>query len=61
MLGIPEMAIIAGVAGVFLFGPAFLRKMGSAVGDSIREFRKVKKELAEPLVIEEDDAPLKTT
>ena len=53
MLGVPEMVVIAGVIGVFVFGPVFLRKMGSAVGDSIREFRKVKKELAEPLVIEE--------
>lgn len=49
MLGATEMLIIGGVIGVFVFGPSFVAKIGKATGESIREFRKVKKELAEPL------------
>ena len=49
MIGGTEILIIAGVFGVLLFGPSFLRKIGSASGDTIREFRKVKAEFNEPL------------
>jgi len=52
MLGGTEILIIAGIFGVLLFGPSFLRKIGQASGDTIREFRKVKKEFDEPLDIE---------
>jgi len=55
LLGFTETIIIAGVIGVFCFGPMFLRKTGTAVGETIREFRKVKKELGEPLTIDGKD------
>ena len=46
MLGTTEILIIIAVFGVLLFGPAFLRKIGTAAADTIREYRKVKDELA---------------
>ncbi|MHB1260345.1 MAG: twin-arginine translocase TatA/TatE family subunit [Thermoplasmatota archaeon] len=45
-MGIQELLIIAGVA-LLVFGPSRLPKMGKAFGETIREFRKVGKDLAE--------------
>jgi Sec-independent protein translocase protein TatA len=47
MLGTTEIIIIIAVFGVLLFGPAFLKKTGTAAAETIREFRKVKDELAQ--------------
>ena len=47
-LGLPELALIAGIV-LLLFGPAQAPKMGRALGDSIREFRKAGKALVEKL------------
>lgn len=52
MLGATEIAIIAAAIGVFCFGPAFLRKAGQSAADTIREFRKVKAELHDPVVVD---------
>lgn len=43
-LGMPELVIIAAVA-LLIFGPKRLPQMGRAVGDTIREFRNVGKEI----------------
>lgn len=43
-LGMPELLIIAVVA-LLIFGPKRLPQMGRAVGDTIREFRNVGKEI----------------
>lgn len=43
-LGVQELLIIAGVA-LLIFGPSRLPKMGKAFGETIREFRKVGKDL----------------
>ena len=43
-LGPMEIAIIAGVF-LLLFGPSQIPRMGKALGESIKEFRKVGKEL----------------
>lgn len=43
-LGIPELLII-GVIVMIIFGPRQLPKMGKALGETIREFRGVGKEL----------------
>lgn len=43
-LGMPELIIIAVVA-LLIFGPKRLPQMGKAVGDTIREFRNVGKEI----------------
>jgi len=56
MLGATEVAIIAAAIGVFCFGPAFLRKAGQSAADTIREFRKVKAELHDP--VKAKDAPV---
>ena len=41
-----EIAIIAGIA-LLIFGPRQIPKMGRALGETIREFRGVGKELRE--------------
>lgn len=43
-LGMPELLIIAVVA-LLIFGPKRLPQMGKAMGDTIREFRNVGKEI----------------
>lgn len=43
-LGPMELGIIALIA-LLIFGPRQLPKMGSALGETIREFRKVGKEI----------------
>lgn len=43
-LGPMEIAVIAGVF-LLLFGPSQIPRMGKALGESIREFRKVGKQL----------------
>ena len=45
-LGLPEIAIIA-VIVFMIFGPARLPKLGRSIGETIREFRKVKHTLQE--------------
>ncbi len=54
MLGGTEILILAGAfVGVF-FGGSILKSWGKGLGESIREVRKIKAELAEPL----NDAPI---
>ncbi len=43
-LGMPEIVVIL-VIVMLIFGPRQLPKMGRALGDTIREFRHVGKEL----------------
>lgn len=43
-LGLPELLIIGAIA-MLIFGPRQLPKMGQALGQTIREFRNVGKEL----------------
>lgn len=45
-LGIPEMLIV-GLLVALIFGPSRLPKMGKALGETIREFRQVGKQLEE--------------
>ena len=45
MLGPMEIGIIV-LVGLILFGPSQIPKMGKALGESIKEFRKVGKELS---------------
>ena len=54
MRGATEIAIIAFALAFFIFGPSALKNLGTAAAETIREFRKVKKELNEPL----NDAPI---
>ena len=49
MLGGSEILIIGGAVVFLLFGPSILKNMGKAAGESIREFRSIKKELNEPV------------
>lgn len=49
MLGGSEVLIIGGAIVVILFGGTILKNWGKAAGESIREFRKIKQELNEPL------------
>ena len=44
MLGTMEMVIIAGAIGFFCFGPKFIKGLGTATAESIREFRGLKDE-----------------
>ena len=46
MIGIQELLIIAIVA-VFFFGPRQLPKLGKAVGETIKEFRGISKQLTD--------------
>lgn len=43
-LGMPELLIIAAIA-MLIFGPRQLPKMGRALGETIKEFRGVGKQL----------------
>lgn len=43
-LGMTELLVIAGIVAL-IFGPRQIPKMGKALGETIREFRGVKKEL----------------
>jgi len=45
-LGLTELAIIGGIL-VILFGPSQLPKLGRSIGQTIKEFRGVGKELRE--------------
>jgi len=49
MLGGSEILIVGGAIVAVLFGGTILKNWGKAAGESIREFRKIKKELNEPL------------
>ena len=44
-IGMPEMAIVTGIA-LLIFGPRQLPKLGRSLGATIREFRSVGRELA---------------
>lgn len=48
MLSLPEIAIISGVV-VLLFGTKKLPQLGSAVGETIKNFKKGIKEDAPPI------------
>ena len=43
-LGMPEILVIAAIVGL-LFGPKQLPKLGKSIGETIREFRGVRREL----------------
>lgn len=43
-LGMPELLVI-GVVVMLIFGPRQLPKMGKALGETIREFRNIGKEI----------------
>jgi len=49
MFGPAEIAIVAGVA-LLIFGPSQLPKLGRSIGQTIREFRHVGKELEHGLI-----------
>lgn len=49
MLGTTELIIIALIGGAVLFGPSMLPRIGKNIGLGIKELRKVKKELSEPI------------
>ena len=50
MLGGTEFLIIGGAIVAVCFGPKILKSWGKGAGESIREYRKLKKEFNEPLV-----------
>lgn len=43
-IGMQELIIIGGIA-LLIFGPRQLPKLGRGLGDGLREFRKIGKEL----------------
>lgn len=45
-LGLQEILIIAGI-GILIFGPRQLPKLGRALGETIREFRGIGRELTD--------------
>ena len=45
LLGLPELIIIGGIA-LSIFGPKRLPQLGKSLGQTIREFRGVGKEIA---------------
>ncbi len=49
MLGATEMLIVAGAILAVVAGPSLLPRFGRGLGQSIKEFRNVKRELNEPL------------
>jgi sec-independent protein translocase protein TatA len=61
-LHLPELIIVLAVA-LLIFGPKKLPEMGSAIGKSIKEFRKGMNELSEPKDehVEEAKLPASTT
>jgi sec-independent protein translocase protein TatA len=60
-LHLPELIIVLAVA-LLIFGPKKLPEMGSAIGKSIKEFRKGMSELSEPKDqhVEETKVPVST-
>ncbi len=60
-LHLPELIIVLAVA-LLIFGPKKLPEMGSAIGKSIKEFRKGMSELTEPKDqhVEETKVPVST-
>ena len=61
-LHLPELIIVLAVA-LLIFGPKKLPEMGSAIGKSIKEFRKGMSELTGPKDehVEETKVPVSTT
>jgi sec-independent protein translocase protein TatA len=61
-LHLPELIIVLAVA-LLIFGPKKLPEMGSAIGKSIKEFRKGMNELSGPKDehVEETKLPVSTT
>ncbi len=49
MLGGSEILIIGGAIVAVCFGGKILKSWGTGLGESIREVRKIKRELNEPL------------
>lgn len=56
--GVPEMLIIAGVV-VLLFGASKLPKLGGAIGESIKNFKKGVKDDTPKLSEDKDDTESK--
>jgi sec-independent protein translocase protein TatA len=54
-LGMPELLII-GVVCLLIFGPRQLPKLGKSLGETIKEFRGVGKEIQRGLEDDEKDA-----
>jgi sec-independent protein translocase protein TatA len=54
-LGLKEMLLI-GIALLIFFGPSKLPELGTALGKSIREFKKASKEITNP---DDDETPIK--
>lgn len=52
MLGAGEMLIVGGAIVAVCFGPKILKSWGKGAGESIREYRKLKKEFEAPIGID---------
>ena len=53
-LGPAEMLVIAAIA-LLIFGPRQLPKLGRSLGETIKEFRGIGKEIENGLLDDEDD------
>ena len=58
MIGVQELLIIAVIA-CFIFGPRQLPKLGKAVGETIKEFRGISKQLSDE--VDDIDATVRET
>ncbi|CAN8265453.1 unnamed protein product [Cochlearia groenlandica] len=54
-LGVPELAVIAGVAAL-LFGPKKLPEIGKSIGKTVKSFQQAAKEFESELKTEADDS-----
>ena len=59
-LGLPEVAVIAGVAAV-VFGPSRLPELGKNLGKTVKSFQEAAKEFQAEIAEEGDDAAATTT
>ncbi|KFK31934.1 hypothetical protein AALP_AA6G178200 [Arabis alpina] len=60
-LGVPELAVIAGVAAL-LFGPKKLPEIGKSIGKTVKSFQQAAKEFESELKTEpEDSVPVATS
>ena len=59
-LGLPEVAVIAGVAAV-VFGPSRLPELGKDLGKTVKSFQKAAKEFQAEISEDDEDAATTTT
>ena len=59
-LGLPEVAVIAGVAAV-VFGPSRLPELGKDLGKTAKSFQKAAKEFQAEISEDDEDAATTTT